>query len=374
MIQKADAKELSRLIELLQKEGYQVIGPTIRDQAIIYDVLTSIHDLPIGWTDEQEPGKYRLKKREDHAYFGYVVGPHSWKKYLFPPRRKLWKAEKKENKLAFYEESIQVPKLAFLGIRACEMEALFIQDKIFIEGAYVDNFYKNQRENLFLISVNCTQAASTCFCHSMQTGPKVKRGYDLTLTEVINNQEHYFVIEKGSNEGEKFLNQLHIESATEEEVDGATKKINQAIQQMEKGLGLNTEGIENILARAIESPHWDDVADRCLSCANCTMVCPTCFCSTFEEVNDLSGEHSERWKSWDSCFNGDHSYLYGGSVRASTSSRYRQWLTHKLGTWVEQFGSSGCVGCGRCISWCPVGIDIREEMAKLRLLDEEEKS
>jgi sulfhydrogenase subunit beta (sulfur reductase) len=112
-------------------------------------------------------------------------------------------------------------------------------------------------------------------------------------------------------------------------------------------------------------PRWDDVAKRCLSCTNCTMVCPTCFCSTVNEVNDLAGEKTTRERVWESCFNEEHSHTAGGAVHPTTKSRYRQWLTHKLATWIDQFGTSGCVGCGRCITWCPVGIDITEEVAAM---------
>jgi Fe-S-cluster-containing hydrogenase component 2 len=129
---------------------------------------------------------------------------------------------------------------------------------------------------------------------------------------------------------------------------------------------MDTRGIKELLYRNYEHPRWDNVATRCLTCANCTMVCPTCFCTTVEDVTDLSGDHAERWRKWDSCFTMDFSYIHGGSVRATPKSRYRQWLTHKLATWFDQFGSSGCVGCGRCITWCPVAIDLTEEVRAIR--------
>lgn len=97
------------------------------------------------------------------------------------------------------------------------------------------------------------------------------------------------------------------------------------------------------------------------------MVCPTCFCSSVHDVADLSGDNVERIRQWDSCFNLDFSYTKGGTVRDNTRSRYRQWLTHKLASWQDQFDSLGCVGCGRCITWCPVGIDLTEEVQAIRV-------
>jgi sulfhydrogenase subunit beta (sulfur reductase) len=139
------------------------------------------------------------------------------------------------------------------------------------------------------------------------------------------------------------------------------------------GRTMDTKGIKELLYRNYENPRWDDVAKRCLTCGNCTMVCPTCFCTTVEDITDLTGEHVERWRKLDSCFTMDFSYIHGGSVRSSPRARYRQWMTHKLATWIDQFGTSGCVGCGRCITWCPVGIDITEETGAIRDSEKEPK-
>ena len=136
------------------------------------------------------------------------------------------------------------------------------------------------------------------------------------------------------------------------------------------GRSMDTCNIKDLFYRNLEHPRWNNVAERCLTCANCTMVCPTCFCTTIEDVTDLTGEHAERWRKLDSCFTMDFSYIHGGSVRASTKSRYRHWITHKLATWIDQFGTSGCVGFGRCITWCPVAIDITEEVHAIRKSEE----
>jgi Fe-S oxidoreductase len=141
-----------------------------------------------------------------------------------------------------------------------------------------------------------------------------------------------------------------------------------ALAEAEKHMGrrLDTSDLPNLLYEHLEDSCWDKVAARCLSCANCTQVCPTCFCSDVVEVSDLLGQKSERIRRWDSCFNLDFSHVHGGNIRPGTRSRYRQWLTHKLASWIDQFGVSGCVGCGRCITWCPVGIDLTAEVEAIR--------
>jgi len=351
--------------EVLRQFGYCIVGPTVHEGAIIYDELSSVDDLPVGWTDVQEPGKYRLKKREDRALFGFTVGPHSWKKYLFPPERRLWQADRRGKSIDIQCEKIPKTKYAFLGVRACELHALFIQDKVFLEGDAVDPYYEQVRKNSLVVAINCGQSGGTCFCVSMNTGPRVTEGYDLVLTEVLSETSHSFFLEPGSDKGNAVAKATKASSAPE----ASEKIIEEIVRNAAQGMGrsLNTDGIKELLYANLSNPRWEEVAQKCLSCANCTLACPTCFCSTVEETTDLTGDHAERWKKWDSCFTSDFSYIHGGSIRTSTLSRYRQWMTHKLASWWDQFGSSGCVGCGRCITWCPVGIDITEEANAIRL-------
>jgi formate hydrogenlyase subunit 6/NADH:ubiquinone oxidoreductase subunit I len=194
-----------------------------------------------------------------------------------------------------------------------------------------------------------------------------RAGYDLALTEILENGRHQFLVESGSERGREVADELPGQAATDDDKAAAGRMVDNAVRQM--GRTMDTTGIKELLYRNMEHPRWEDVASRCLSCANCTMVCPTCFCSTVEEVTDLTGDHTERWRRWDSCFTADHSYIHGGSVRPTTLHRYRQWMTHKLATWIDQFQTSGCVGCGRCITWCPVAIDITEEVRAIRETD-----
>jgi ferredoxin len=339
----------------------------VRDGAIVYDDLDSASDLPIGVTDRQERGSYRLEQRDDEARFGYAVGPHSWKRHLFPPRVTLWRSRPDNSGRAIEEEPLPEEPLAFIGVRSCELHAIGIQDAVFLGGKFVDRDYAARRDAAFIVAVNCGEPAANCFCASMDTGPRVGNGYDLALTEIVGD-EHRLLVEAGSERGAEVLAGLPSRRATNADIAAAAAVTDDATARMTKAMP--EVDLHALLAGSLEHPRWDDVAARCLSCTNCTLVCPTCFCSSVEDTSDLTGTETARTRVWDSCFSLDYSYIHGGSIRASSRSRYRQWLTHKLGTWVDQFGTSGCVGCGRCITWCPVGIDITEEVAALAAQEE----
>ena len=356
--------DFPRLLEALRTRGFRVIGPVVRDQAIVYDELSSVTDLPIGWTDEQAPGRYRLAKRADEALFGYAVGPHSWKRYLHPPLVRLWRGVKEDKGFRIEPEPHEALRYAFLGVRACELHAIAIQDRVFLGGPYTDPGYGQRRAQACIVAINCGQAGGTCFCASMGTGPHVDQGFDLSLTEVLDAGRHYFLFEVGTALGAEILADVPHTEARDEELLAADHVVAETAAHM--GRTLDTANLHDLLMTNLEHPRWDEVATRCLSCGNCTMVCPTCFCTTVEDVTDLAGEQAERVRRWDSCFTSDFSFIHGGSVRGSTKARYRQWMTHKLATWYDQFGTSGCVGCGRCITWCPVGIDITEETRAIR--------
>ena len=354
---------LDGLISGLRAEGFRVIGPRLRDDAIIYDDVETIGDLPAGWADEQDGGHYRVRRRADGALFGYNVGPTAWKRFLHPPLLRLWRAERENGSLRVANTAESAERFAFLAVRSCELHAIAIQDRVFLKGPYVDSHYQARREGAFIIAVNCGQAGGTCFCVSMNTGPKASDGFDLALTELI-GERHEFLVEIGSERGSALLARVPHRAAEQKEADAAADAVARAAGN--QGRHMRSDDVRELLQANLEHPRWDDVAQRCLTCGNCTMVCPTCFCTSVWDENDLSGNAAERKRRWDSCFTMDFSYIHGGSVRSSARSRYRQWMTHKLANWVDQFGTSGCVGCGRCITWCPVGIDITEEVAAIR--------
>jgi sulfhydrogenase subunit beta (sulfur reductase) len=358
-----EPEALEDLLTALTSRGFRVVGPTVRDGAIVYEDLDSAGDLPIGWTDDQDAGRYRLERRDDEARFGYAVGPHSWKQFLLPPRIRLWRARRQEDGFEVQEEPLEETPLALIGVRACELHGIAIQDKVLLGGRYADRDYEARRRDAFVVAVNCFEPGGTCFCVSMGTGPKAESGYDLALTEILDGA-HRLLVEVGSERGAEVLQDLPRRAALPADLEAAGAAVAGAAEKM--GRQVDTTDIRDLLARNLDHERWDEVAERCLTCGNCTLVCPTCFCTSVEDVSDLTGEHAERTRSWESCFSVDHSYIHGGSVRPSGRSRYRQWLTHKFGTWWDQFDTSGCVGCGRCITWCPVGIDVTEELTAIR--------
>jgi ferredoxin len=355
-----DKPDLQPVLDKLKDLGYRVIGPRVAEAAVIYTDLESVDQLPIGHVEEQEAGRYRLTRTGDDSYFAYVVGPHSLKNYLFPPHTTLLESVGVNGTWQMRAPLPPPQPLAILGVRSCDLHALQVQDRVFLGGRFVDPDYRARREGLFLLAVNCSRAAPTCFCTSTDTGPAVRGDADLSLFELST----HFVIEVGSERGGEVMAAAPWRPCTAVEVREAQEVPARAASQVRRRL--ETLGIRDLLLKNLEHERWEEVAGRCLACTNCTMVCPTCFCCAVKEVSDLTGTEARRERLWDSCFNDEHSYMNTRTIRKSVAARYRQWLTHKLASWHDQFGTSGCIGCGRCITWCPVGIDLTEEVAAIR--------
>ena len=370
-----DTTGLQALIDALAGRGYAVIGPTVSGGAIVNAPIRTLDDLPRGWGDAQEAAHYRLRRRDDDAFFGFAAGAQSAKPVFFPTDELLWRGHRRRGEFTVEPESDgssastagQGP-YALLGVRSCDLNAIAIHDRVLTGRVQADAHYAARREEAFIVSVSCTDPGGTCFCASMGTGPRPEGGpharFDLSLTELLDGGIHRFVVEVGSERGAEVLSDISAPPAPIDDLAAADEVATSAAGRM--GRTLDTDGIKELLYASAESPRWDDVASRCLACTNCTMVCPTCFCTTVNDVADLTGDVAERHRVWDSCFDAEFSYIHGGTVRDSTKSRYRQWMTHKLGSWIDQFGTSGCVGCGRCITWCPAAIDITAEAAALR--------
>jgi ferredoxin len=288
--------------------------------------------------------------------------------YLLPAEAIVWAGRRTDTGFETIA-SPTPPRYAFIGTRPCELAAIGIQDHVFMGNGAECSTYSSRRDGAFFVSVDCTEPGGTCFCSSMDTGPDAKAGYDISLIEVLDGDDHYFIARSGSDEGAEVLAAVGGYPADDARVASATGLVTEAAGKM--GRSLDTDGLKEILAGSLSDPIWDELAAKCLTCANCTMVCPTCFCAAVQNRTDLGATEAERVRRWDSCFNFEFSYIHGGPLRPSASARYRQWMTHKLSSWWDQFGSSGCVGCGRCVTWCPVGIDITANAAAVRARMEE---
>ena len=347
---------LDGLLALLAADGRRIIGPTLRQGAVVYDEIHRASDLPSGWAADQAPGVYRLRQTGTDRQFDYVLGPTSWKHETFPPRVPITIGRRVDGQTTFEDALPTAPDVAFLGVRGCEIAALLTQDAVLAGGPAVDRDYAARRAAALIIAVECVTAADTCFCTSMGTGPEVTTGFDLAMTELDDG----FVVRAGTPAGERLLARLELTPADEGRQSAARSAV--AATRERIGDPVPTAGMPARLVAAAGSPRWAEVAERCLACANCTLVCPTCFCTGVTQVSDLDGIDAVAERTWDSCFTLGFARVAGGNFRPRVQDRYRQWLTHKFGTWWDQFGMSGCVGCGRCITWCPVGIDVREEL------------
>ncbi|MGZ5441204.1 MAG: 4Fe-4S dicluster domain-containing protein [Thermoanaerobaculia bacterium] len=406
--------ELQRVFANLQATGLTLIGPTLRQNTIILAEIASVDDLPAGWADEQTPGRYKTRHTGQSDWFGYAVGPGAWQGFLYPPRVSLFRAKAGGSSIEVDATQEPPPRYALIGVRPCDLQALRIADRVLLGGPFQDPHYAARRNGAFLFAVNCSRPSSNCFCSSMGCGPSVASrlfsealcggggpsasspllddvpaspasrrlasgppalanhprkqsghdtwasgAFDLAATEL----DDALVIEVGSDAGSNAMEGTAWTASTARDLDRAAEVIRQAERSITRDV--RTDHLRSFLFENLESPHWKDVASRCLGCGNCTMVCPTCFCTTVTDSIGLS-ERTERIRLWDSCFNGEFSHVHGGNARPSIRARYRQWLTHKFAGYKEQFGVIGCVGCGRCITWCPAGIDVTEELKALR--------
>lgn len=355
--------QLKSIFDTLVNKGFRNIGSIAKDGAIMLEEIGSFSEMARGCYEQQGKGNYQLDLRDDNALFGYTVGPQSYKKYLHPPRRKIWSASGSKKSFTI-ENPEPPPKMAFWGVRNCDLAAIRILDRIFLQGSVVNKWYQSARKELFIVAAGCSTPSSNCFCTTMVGGPSPEEGFDICLWESSSDSNHYFLAEFRSKRAKEILEREKYSKASNKEIDEIANLNIRATGRMRPRF--DTKRVSGMIKENLEHKHWEDIANRCLSCANCNMVCPTCFCTTTEDITDITGDHTERWIRWDSCFNGHFSYLHGGPVRTKTRSCYRQWMSHKFSNWYDQFGSAGCVGCGRCIAWCPVGIDVSEEIVKMQ--------
>jgi ferredoxin len=360
--------DLDRLLQQLAAEGYRLVGPHATGDGVQLGEIDGVADLPLGWRASVEPASVRWRQEAGAGFFGYFSLLDGWKQFVFPSSERLWSLGEDGPEPVLHDGK----PLAMIGMRACDIAGLQVLDRTFMGEDNVDAHYLARRKDAFLIAVECAEAASTCFCAGMQSGPDVKQGADIVLFEIFDAAGHRFLARADSRRGREMLAALALAAASHDDERHAADTL--AAVARDAAWEAAADVPQQAEPAHYSEAHWQKVADRCLSCTNCTMVCPTCFCFDSTPVGGVASGAAGAERRWSSCFDCQHSYIHGGVVRDSISSRYRQWLMHKLVTWNEQFGSSGCVGCGRCISACPAAIDIRREAEQLFAKPHEEGS
>ena len=336
-----EPEALEDLLHALTARGFRVVGPTVRDGAIVYEDLDSAAELPIGWTDDQDAGRYRLERRDDEARFGYAVGPHSWKQFLLPARIRLWRARRRDDGFEVEEEPLDDTPLALIGVRACELHG--DRDpgpRPPRRPLRRPRLRGPPRRTRSSSPSTASSPAARASASRWAPGPKADAGYDLALTEILDGA-HRFLVEVGSERGAEVLARPAAPRRREpDDLDAAGAAVAGAAEQM--GRQLDTTDIRDLLARNLEHERWDDVADALPDLRQLHARLPDLL------LHERRGRHRPhrrarraRRASWDSCFSVDHSYIHGGSIRPSGRSRYRQWLTHKFGTWHDQFDTLG---------------------------------
>lgn len=335
--------ELRDLYFILKSRRFRVVGPKVIDEVLRIGVVDGFSDFPFS---SGSSAPWRLSDGS------FQVPPDSLKRFLYPPELELFRVEKG---FRINIPRHNYPKTAFFGITPCDMASVLVMDRVQLGK---DPYYTMARRKSLFVVQNCLKPGPTCFCSSTGSGPESKEGFDISYT-IISPSEVLF--RPGSEVGLDILTDLSLEPASQEAVRRYRKLINEA--SVKAVADFTGAEVPDVLETMLEPQVWKEVSEGCLGCANCNMVCPTCFC--FDIIDKLSLDGSgRRVRIWDGCHSYSYAEVAGGNIRKDLWARYRHWVLHKFSYWVKQFGTLGCVGCGRCIAWCPAGIDLRVVVSK----------
>lgn len=339
-------------------EDHQVIGPVEQKWAVNLAPVSSASALATGVGAEEKRASYRLTREPGNSDLSGARPMNSPKSFNFLSREPLLTAERINGETRFETPAIETRKKAFFGLHSCDIAGLFVMDRTFSKR-YGDPAYDSRRENTLVIGVGCSKPGANCFCSTFDTGPDLKSGFDIGLTWLGDK----YLVEVATEAGERIVSALPKEPAGPDAMRERDKKTADARRSMTKAFDLKKA--LTVLNDNYDHPYWNEPSERCLSCGNCINVCPTCYCYRVVDETSLDGKTATRTRVWDACQHLEFSAVHGGNFRPERVDRIRQWVNHKINWTIEQYGVSGCVGCGRCITWCPTAIDITEPVWRL---------
>ena len=334
--------DMAALVAALTKK-YTVYGPITREGNTSFQEISSWEDL-------------------DLDYVTTILSP---RKYLHKPFETLFSfTEGGKTVTEGTRDSSEKMQIIF-GLHPCDVNAIRLLDKVFT-GKYEDPYYTGHRKNTLIVGLGCDQAQDTCFCTSFGSGPHLREGFDLLITQLGDR----YLVEPGTPDGEDLLKRLDIgrtmNSSTLTEYsrlkEAKLEKIANTIKKK-----INTTDLNKLLEVNTDHPIWTRLKEDCLACGACTISCPTCFCFNITDHLDLTLQNGERRRVWDSCMLLEFAEVaLGANFRNDLAARIKQRIYHKLYSFHFQHDDWGCVGCGRCVKFCIKKIDPREIIEELR--------
>lgn len=284
----------------------------------------------------------------------------SVKELFFPQTEELVRFRTAGKNIHIEEGDRSNEAFTVFGVRACDVKSLDILDRVFTEEP-ADSYYTARRENGVIIALACTHPSENCFCNTFGIAPEAPGG-DISAWKTAT---HYY-FEANTEKGRRLMAEL--ETLTQECDSEAVEERKREIAELMRRLPLKNLGTEGFgggqTARLFDSPAWEELSATCLGCGSCTMVCPTCQCYDIKDFN--TGNGVIRYRCWDSCMYSEFTQMAHGNNRPTQKERFRQRFMHKLVYYPENNnGIFGCVGCGRCLSACPINMSIVKVMSKL---------
>lgn len=333
-----DAARLSGFVAALMA-AYRVYAPVRREGELRFDSVSAA----------------------DEVVWGYRNTTRAPKAVMFPQSESMIRFAQRLDRLNEVQAApLDETPTAVLGIRPCDVRGFLLFDRVFGQGEFCDPYYMARRNSTLVIAMACDRPRATCFCHAFGSGPYDSQGADAWLRVAGDG----YLVEVLSERGaalEAFLQGLP--EADEGQLALAEEAERAALARLS-----NIEpvaGIETVLAGLFDSPLWAEVSEKCLACGTCTYNCPGCHCFNIEDRVLARG--GDRVRAWDSCMYPMFTqHASGHNPRPDQAARWRQRVMHKFEYLPRNVGLYGCVGCGRCIQSCPVRLDIRQVLRRVR--------